>query len=172
MNNRVKNMTYCSVLVVIVVIMSQIKIDLPTLVPITLQTLGIYLIGCLLNPKLSLITTLLYIFMGAIGLPVFSGFGSGLGILFGPTGGYIFSFPLVALIISLIVKQKNNYYIKIIAMIIATSICYFIGTIWFVFYTKINFIDALFICVIPFLIGDTIKVVLAATISSKIKKIN
>ena len=87
----------------ITAILAQIRFTLPSLVPITLQTLGIYLIGLVLKPKIAFISSLIYILMGAIGLPVYSGFSAGLSTILGPTGGYIFSFPITALIISYLV---------------------------------------------------------------------
>lgn len=170
MNSQVKNMTYCALFACMIAIMAQIKIALPGLVPLTLQTLGVYIVGCVLKPKEALLSTIVYIILGAIGLPVFSGFGGGLGFLLGPTGGYIFSFPIVALVISVIVHQKENIYSKTIALCIGTTICYSIGTIWFMYITNNSLLTALSWCVLPFLIGDTIKIVLTIVVCNKIAK--
>lgn len=153
----------------IVALLAQIKIDLPGLVPITLQTLGIYIIACSLTPKLAVITTIVYVIMGSIGLPVFTGFRGDLSSLFGPTGGYIFSFPITSLIISIIINNKNSIIRKIIAMIVGTAVCYLIGTIWFIYVTNNTIITALTVCVIPFIFGDIIKIAIASTLSAKIK---
>ncbi len=169
MNPKVKNMCYCSMFACIVALLAQIKIDLPGLVPITLQTLGIYIIACSLTPKLAVITTIVYVIMGSIGLPVFTGFRGGLSSLLGPTGGYIFSFPITSLIISIIINNKNSIIRKIIAMIVGTAVCYLIGTIWFIYVTNNTIITALTVCVIPFIFGDIIKIAIASTLSAKIK---
>lgn len=153
----------------IISLLAQIKIDLPSLVPITLQTLGIYLAACILKPSLSFYTSLVYVLIGAIGIPVFSGFNGGFGSLLGPSGGYIFSFPIMALVISLIINQKSSTILKITAMIIGTIICYFIGTIWFMYVTKNTLLSALMMCVVPFIPGDLIKIVIASILSNKIK---
>ena len=153
----------------IVALLAQIKIDLPGLVPITLQTLGIYIIACSLTPKLAVITTIVYVIMGSIGLPVFTGFRGGLSSLLGPTGGYIFSFPITSLIISIIINNKNSIIRKIIAMIVGTAVCYLIGTIWFIYVTNNTIITALTVCVIRFIFGDIIKIAIASTLSAKIK---
>ena len=108
MNTKVKNMLYCALFACLIAILAQIQIALPTLVPITLQTLGVYLVSLLLKPKLAFISTLVYVFMGTIGLPVFGGFSGGLASLLGPSGGYIFSFPIMALVIALIVKRNEK----------------------------------------------------------------
>lgn len=153
----------------IISLLAQIKIDLPSLVPITLQTLGIYLTSCILKPKLAFSTSLVYILIGVVGFPVFSGFNSGLSSLLGPSGGYIFSFPITALVISLIVNKKYSTILKITAMLIGTIICYFIGTIWFMYITKNTLFTALMMCVIPFIPGDLIKIIIASILSKKIK---
>ena len=143
MNTKVKNMLYCALFACLIAILAQIQIALPTLVPITLQTLGVYLVSLLLKPKLAFISTLVYVFMGAIGLPVFGGFSGGLASLLGPSGGYIFSFPIMALVIALIVKRNEKLSFKIIALIIGTAVCYLIGTLWFIYVTNTSLIPAL-----------------------------
>lgn len=152
----------------IIAILAQIQIALPSLVPITLQTLGIYLAAMILKPKLAFTSSLIYILMGAIGLPVFAGFSGGIGIILGPTGGYIYSFPIIALIISFL--NKNNYLsTKLLALVIATSVCYGIGTLWFMYISQSSLLSALSLCVIPFIPGDIIKIVAAIILSNKIK---
>lgn len=168
MNPKIKNMIYCSMFACIIAILAQVKIDLPSMVPITLQTLGIYLVSCYLKPKLAFISTIVYLFMGIIGLPVFTGFKGGIGILFGPTGGYIFSFPIMTLIISLIINKNNTLFSKIFAMILGTVICYLLGTLWFIFITDNSFILALSMCVIPFIPGDIFKIGVTLILSKKI----
>ena len=152
-------MIYCSMFACIIAILAQIKIDLPSLVPITLQTLGIYLISCYLKPKLAFISTVVYLFMGIIGLPVFTG----------PTGGYIFSFPIMVSITSLIINKNKTLFFKILAMIIGTIVCYLIGTLWFIFITNNSFVLALSMCVIPFIPGDIFKIAITLILSNKIK---
>lgn len=168
MNPKIKNMIYCSMFACIIAILAQVKINLPSMVPITLQTLGIYLVSCYLKPKLAFISTIVYLFMGIIGLPVFTGFKGGIGILFGPTGGYIFSFPIMTLIISLIINKNNTLFSKMFAMILGTIICYLLGTLWFIFITDNSFILALSMCVIPFIPGDIFKIGVTLILSKKI----
>lgn len=162
-------MLYCSMFACIITLLAQIKIDLPSLVPLTLQTLGIYLVSGLLKPKSAFVTTMVYVLMGVIGLPVFSGFCGGLASLLSPTGGYIFSFPIMALIISLIIINKRSPSIKILAMFIGTTICYLIGSLWFIYITKSTPIYTFTTCVLPFIPGDIIKIITAALLTNKIK---
>lgn len=151
----------------IIAILAQIQIALPSLVPITLQTLGIYLVAMILKPKSAFTSSLIYILMGAIGLPVFAGFSGGIGILLGPTGGYIYSFPIIALIISFL--NNDHLSTKLTALIIATAVCYGIGTLWFMYINQSSLLAALSLCVLPFIPGDLIKIVAAIILSNKIK---
>ena len=146
-------------------IFSQIKIDLPGYVPITLQTFMGCLIALIAPCKVAVSACVVYLLMGAIGLPVFAGFQGGMGSLLGYSGGYIFSFPIMVYVIS---KLKTRVPI-VLACIIGSVICYFIGTLWFMFVTKMNLSASLMMCVVPFIPGDLIKIVLAYCLSKKIK---
>lgn len=170
MNSKVKNMSYCALFACMIAIMAQVKIALPGLVPITLQTLGVYIVGCVQKPKYAFISTFVYIALGAIGLPVFSGATGGLGILAGPTGGYIYSFPFMVLAMAFIVKDRKGIWIKFVALLVGTVICYGIGTAWFMYVTGNSLITALTWCVIPFLIGDFLKFIVTIVVSEKIYK--
>lgn len=169
MNKKVSMMTRCALCTCILCILAQIVITLPTMIPITLQTFGVYLIALSLNPKESFITCLLYVVIGAIGLPVFSGFVGGFGSLLGPAGGYIYSFPIMALVIGIISKvNKKSIPINILACLVGTVVCYSIGTIWFMYVTQNTLVAALTYCVLPFLIGDAVKIGIAVIISRKL----
>lgn len=167
MNNKVKIMCILSMLLCVLIVLAQIKIDIGY-VPITLQTFGVYIIALLLQPKYSFLVTFLYIFMGAIGLPVFSGMSGGLGALLSYNGGYIFSFPIMAIIISLLGYDKSIIQ-KILACIIGTIICYMIGTAWFMYIMKMDLMSSLMMCVIPFLFVDGIKIIISVLLTQKIK---
>ena len=107
--------------------------------------------------------------MGLIGLPVFAGFTGGVGALASYASGYIVGFVFMALSISIIVNIKDSLISKVIACIIGTGICYVFGTVWFMIYTNMALIPSLMMCVVPFLIGDTIKIIVAIIISNKLK---
>ena len=162
---KVKEMCYCAIMACMLAIFSQIKIDLPGYVPITLQTLMVCVIALIASPYVAVVSCLVYLCMGAIGLPVFAGFQGGIASLISYGGGYIFSFPIMAYIISKL-KDKIN---GILACMIGNIICYVIGTCWFLFVTKMTLIPTLMMCVIPFIPGDFIKILLAYCLSKKIK---
>lgn len=145
-------------------------------VPITLQTFAVFLAVGLLGGKLGTISVLVYVLLGAIGVPVFAGFSGGIGVILGTTGGYIVGFIFSALFMWLIEHIfGNKAIISIISMVMGLIICYAVGTIWFmVVYTKntgaIGLGSVLSWCVIPFIIPDIIKIALAFIITNRVKK--
>ncbi len=166
MNSRVKLMCQLSLLLCMVIIMAQIKIDLGY-VPVTLQTLGLYLIALLTKPRHALYVSLCYIMMGAIGLPVFAGFTGGIGALINYSGGYIVAFPVMCFVSSCI-GYDHGLLKKIGGCVLGTLICYIIGTAWFVYLTDMNLVSAIMMCVVPFLPGDALKIAGAVLLSQKI----
>ena len=151
-------------------------ISIPLTVPITLQTFAIFLTVALLGLKNGTITVLVYILLGAIGLPVFSGFKSGAAVLLGPTGGYIIGFLFSAIVVGLILKFfGKSTLVMFISMIIGLIVCYIFGTIWFmIVYMKntgdIGLVSVLSWCVIPFIIPDIIKIILAIILYKPLSK--
>ena len=113
-----------------------------------------------------------YVLLGAVGLPVFSGFRGGLSALAGPTGGYIIGYILCALLAGVIIKysKEKSVPMLVLAAVAGTLICYLFGTIWFVYQQKTTFAAALSLCVFPFLPGDAVKIALDTLIVRKISK--
>lgn len=138
-------------------------ISVPMVIPATLQTLGVFFTLFLLGGKRSFVVFLVYIALGAAGLPVFSGFGSGLGVLFGPTGGFLIGF----LIMSIFVWGRDNSRIWVF---VAMIICYAFGTVWFMVQSGASFVTAFSLCVLPFILPDLVKLILADILAKKIKK--
>ena len=150
-------------------------IALPAAVPFTLQTFAVFLICGLLGGRRGTLAVMLYIFLGAVGLPVFSGFTGGIGHLIGPTGGYIFGFIFTALIMWLIEYMNGRSIPALcVSMIAGLLLCYAIGTEWFVFiYSRVNepvsFGTALGMCVLPYIIPDVCKIALALMLVKRIR---
>lgn len=152
-------------------------ISIPLTVPITLQTMAICLVAGLLGAKRGTITTVIYILLGLVGVPVFASFSSGPAALLSPSGGYIIGFIFTALIVGIVSdKAKGKMLPLIISMVIGILVCYVFGTAWFaVVYAKQNeaaatLKDILGWCVIPFLIPDAIKIVVASILTNRLKK--
>ena len=149
---------------------SAVSIPLPGGVPVTLQTFIIMLAGVILGPKKGMLAVFVYILIGAVGVPVFSGFRGGFAVITGPTGGFIMTFPLITLFSGLGVKGN-----KIIKLSLWTGagviLNYFCGMLWFTFITDHGFRAAFTFCVLPFLPADTVKVMLTIILGRQIKAI-
>ncbi len=139
-------------------------------VPISLTNFAIYLALYLLDWKKGTMSYILYLLLGFVGLPVFSGFTAGLGKLAGPTGGYIVGFLPMAVIAGIVIDKFNHRWIQIAGMIIGTAICYAFGTAWFCIQANYTVSAALAVCVIPFIPADLIKMVVAMIIGPEIRK--
>lgn len=157
-----------------------------TPVPINLATLGVFLTGGILGKKYGSISLIVYILLGAVGVPVFAGFKGGLGVLAGPTGGYIIGYLAAAFLTGLLVelvftktgtdsgqrsaKSSTSRFIGIIlAMITGLTACYALGTAWFMISTGTGLGAALISCVIPFLPGDAAKIIVGALLVQKLR---
>lgn len=162
-------LTRCALCTALIAICSWISI--PATVPFTLQTFAVFLTCDLLGGP-AIISVLLYLLLGAIGLPVFAGFSGGLGTLLGATGGYILGFVAISLLMTLWKKALNGR-LQIVGMVLGLAICYLFGTVWFVrVYANngnaISFATALSWCVIPYIIPDLLKIALARLIGSRV----
>lgn len=138
-------------------------------VPVSFTNFAIYLSVYLLGWKMGTVSYILYILIGAMGLPVFSGFSGGLGKLFGPTGGYIIGFIPMAIIAGLVVEKYENRILQFTAMVVGTCISYVIATAWFCVVMNSGVAAALGICVLPFIPGDIAKMVIAITGGSTLR---
>ena len=151
-------------------------ISLPAAVPYTLQTFAVFCTLLLLGGRNGSLAIGVYILLGAAGLPVFSGFRGGIGVLLGTTGGYIAGFLLTALVYRLSEKLPDHRLpVRIAALLVGLLVCYAFGTAWFmVVYTRsksaITLGSALTLCVLPFVLPDLLKLALAVTVSERMKK--
>lgn len=174
-NSKIKDIVFIGISAALIAVCSWISIPLPT-VPITLQTMGVCLIAGLFGLKRGTLATAVYIALGALGVPVFSGFTGGVGIILGQTGGYIIGFIFTALIVGLASdKFKGRLLPLILSMVIGILVCYAFGTVWFaVVYAKSNepasLLTILGWCVFPFLLPDAVKIAVAAVLANRLKK--
>ncbi|MCI8453786.1 MAG: biotin transporter BioY [Lachnospiraceae bacterium] len=165
-------MTVTALMTAITCVIGPIALPIPVSpVPISLTNLVIYFMAYVLGTKLSLISVLIYLLLGAAGLPVFSGFASGLGKLAGPTGGYLVGFIFLAWLAGFFVERfPGRRSMHAIGMVIGTAICYLFGTVWLTGQLHITFVAGLGVGVLPYLPGDTAKIILALVIGPKIRK--
>lgn len=161
-----KELTIAAVLTAITCVLAPMSIPIGP-VPISLGVFCIFIVGAMLPPHLAVMSALVYIILGAVGVPVFTNFEGGLQKLAGPTGGFIAAYPFMALIIalSIVIFKRKNILSVAAGMIIALIVCYAFGTIWFVISMNSTVKHALLVCVTPFIIGDLIKLVCATALS-------
>lgn len=170
---KAKNMALCGLFTAVLAICAWISIPVGDSV-ITLQTFGIFLTLGLLGGKRGTITLLVYLLLGAVGAPVFSGFRGGLGALLGTTGGYIFGFMLTSLVYWLIVSFNDTPVTRLIAMVVGLLLCYSCGSYWYMTRylssDSLTFSLVLLKCVVPFLLPDAVKLSLAWILTGKLKR--
>ena len=144
--------------------------------PITLQTFALFLTLELLGGKYGSLVCLVYLLLGAVGLPVFSGFRGGFGTLLGATGGYLWGFLLCALLYWLITGLfGKSFPIRLTAHLSGLLLCYALGTFWFheVYLqagSALSFGFVILKCVVPFVLPDLLKLFLALALSKKLKR--
>jgi len=166
----IKGIVYASLFGALTAAGAFIVIPVPP-VPITAQTFFLNTAAVLLGGSLGALSQFIYVMLGVVGIPVFSGGKAGIGVIFGPTGGYLLGFIIAAFIIGKIAGAKRGAGIfwHIFAMLVGMVIIYSLGIMQLALVAKISFKKALAIGVLPFIPGDIIKILLAAIISSRLK---
>lgn len=171
-HSKTYDLVYIALFAVLIAICAWISV--PTTVPFTLQTFGIFLTVGLLGGKRGSMAVLVYILLGAAGIPVFSGFTGGIGRLLGNTGGYIVGFLASALVMWALEKvMGRKTWALAVQMVLGLIACYAIGTVWFmVVYSgttgAVGLMTVLGWCVIPFIIPDLIKIALAMVLTKRL----
>ena len=172
---RVVDLAYMAICAALIAICAWITI--PAAVPFTLQIFGVFCVLGLLGGKRGTIAILVYLLLGAVGLPVFSGFNGGIGALLGTTGGYLISYIFVGVIYWAAEKLLGTKLaVRITAMVLGLLVCYAFGTAWFmtVYARKSGAIPlgtALGWCVFPFILPDLVKMGLAILVSDRVRKV-
>ncbi|HHY98083.1 MAG TPA: biotin transporter BioY [Firmicutes bacterium] len=182
-NDRVREMIIAALFAAVIVVLSQISVAIPVSpVPITGQMLGVFLAGGILGSRLGSLSLLIYVLLGAIGLPVFAGAHGGITVLVGPTGGYIWGFILGSYVLGSIVKRcsptgdtpgarKVAYISTALGMLACLAIVYLIGTIQLAIVVGIGLMRALVIGVLPFIPLDIAKLLIATVLSVSVRGI-
>ena len=168
-HNMVRDLCYIALFATLIIVCSQFEIPLPGGVPMTLQTLIIPIAGIVLGARRGTIATIVYLLLGAVGLPVFAGFSGGISKLAGMTGGFLLSFPIMAWCAGMFSK-KNDYIMTAIGLVVGAAANYAVGSIMFMALTKMDLAGTLAACVIPFIPTAIIKIVLAEILGLLLKK--
>ena len=170
---RTRDLTYIALFAVLMAVCAWITI--PMTVPFTLQIFAVFAALATLGGRRGTYAVAVYLLLGAVGLPVGAGFQGGLGWLLGTTGGYIAGFLCIALIYWLITaKLGESLPVKAVACVLGLLVCYVFGTIWFMaVYARstgpVGIMTALGWCVFPYVVPDLLKLVLAVTLSQRVK---
>lgn len=171
---KTKDMVLCAVFSALICIFSVMTIPIGV-VPISMAVFGILLTSIILGWKKAAISVLVFILLGTVGIPVFAGFKSGVGVLLGPTGGYIWSFIFVAITVGALTSKLHTNKVAALAVILGASligviVCYTFGTIQFMIVSKNDLIKSLSLCVYPFIVVDILKCVGATLIGYAVRK--
>ena len=174
MHTKVKNLCYIALFAALIAVCTWITV--PGAVPFTMQTFAVMAAVGLLGMRRGLASVALYLALGCVGLPVFSGFSGGVSHLIGPTGGYIVGFAAMAAVYGLTVHfAGESRKAKILGMVLGLIACYAFGTVWFVLVYSaqkgaVSVFSALSWCVFPYILPDLVKMALAFLLSERVAK--
>ncbi len=168
------DMAYIAVFAVLMAICSWISI--PTVIPFTLQTFAVFLAVCVLGGKRGTLSVIIFVLLGAVGVPVFAGFSGGPHVIMGNTGGYIIGFIFAGLLMWLMERLfGRKIWVQAVSMLLGMVTYYVFGTIWFmIVYMRttgpVGVSAVLGWCVIPFIIPDLVKAALALFLGTTLRK--
>ena len=167
---RTKQMVLIALMTAVTCVLGPLSIPLPfSPVPISLTNFAIFLAIFILGMKNGTISFIIYLLLGAVGVPVFSSFRGGLQVLAGPTGGYLIGFIFLALIMGFALDHFDRKLVPtIIGMIIGMAVCYAFGTVWLAKLLSLSFKEGLMMGVIPYLAGDAAKIIIATIVGPKL----
>ena len=182
-NLTIKRIVSISLMTAVICAISPFAITLPiSPVPISLSTFAIYLAIIILGGRDALISVALYVMLGFVGLPVFTGFTGGAGKIMGPTGGYIIGYMFLAIIEGAFddAAYKNRSYDekdtsttnikKFLGMLLGTGVLYIFGSLWLAKQANMSLIAAFSVGIFPFVVGDVVKMLFALFIGTRIRR--
>ena len=167
----VKTMALVAIMAAVCCVLGPIAVPIGP-IPVSLSLIAIYLSAYALGAKKGTLAVLIYILLGAVGLPVFSGAEGGIAKLIGPTGGYIIGFIFTCFISGWFIEhfQVKQFYFQIAGMLLGLVICYIFGTAWFMLVTANDLGKSLTLCIYPFIPFDIAKIVICVLLGNAIRK--
>ncbi|MCI8291932.1 MAG: biotin transporter BioY [Hespellia sp.] len=171
-HKRTAELTLIGLMTAVICVLGPFSIPIPfSPVPISLTNFAIYITVYVLGTRRGVISYLLYLLIGFVGLPVFSAFTSGPAKLLGPTGGYLIGFIFMTLISGFFIERWQAKAVpSLIGMVLGTMICYLFGTLWLAYQAGLSFYTALCAGVLPFILGDLLKILLSMMIGPQLQK--
>lgn len=139
-------------------------------VPISLATLMLYISVYILGTRNAVISCGIYLLIGLVGIPVFSGFTGGIGKVLGPTGGYLIGYLFLVFISGWFVEKWSGRVMQGIGMALGTAVCYFFGSMWLASQAGMEFVAAIAVGVIPFIPGDVVKLFVGVISGNAIRR--
>jgi len=165
-----KHMVIIAFLAAILCIVAPFSIPVGA-VPVSLMTLIIYIMCYIVPGRIAFAAYTVYFLLGLVGLPVFSGFSGGIGKLAGPTGGYLLGAFFLIPICGFTLKDTAEHKMRnFLGMLFATIVMYSIGIIWFMLILSCNFYHAFTVCVLPFVLIDIAKILLAVCLGPMLQR--
>lgn len=169
-NDNIRKMVFASLFAAMMAVGAYIKIPVPVSpVPITLQTFFILLAGAILGARWGTISVIVYLLLGIAGLPVFSGGSSGLGMFFGPTGGYLIGFIFGAFIIGFLCDRygRDKVHLNMLFMLAGLFAIYLFGVLQLMNVASLSFPEAIALGLIPYIPGAILKIIASSVIASR-----
>lgn len=151
-------------------------LTVPAVIPFTLQTFGVFFVLCFLGGARGTAAVAVYLALGMVGLPVFSGFRGGIAAILGPTGGYIIGFLAAALVywLGTVLWRRHAHAVwwQALLCVLGLAVCYLLGTVWFiyVYHAVDSWGKALLLTVVPYLLPDALKIALALLVAKALRK--
>ena len=169
-----RRLVFCALFTALIAVFSQLQLPIGP-VPVSLATLGVMLCGLLLGWRFGALAVGAYILLGAVGVPVFAGFRGGIGVIAGPTGGFLIGYMPLAAICGLgMLFAAKKLWIRAVSLtalcIAGTAVLYAIGTAWFCAVTGSTLTAAIAVCVLPFLPGDALKIAACIILTLSLKR--
>ncbi len=168
----IKTITLIGLMASLLCILGPLSIPLPfSPVPLSLTNLAVFITIYVLGMKKGTVSYLIYLLLGAAGLPIFSGFTGGLGKLLGPTGGYLFGFVFMAFICGYFIDRWfQKWYLCLVGLLIGTAGCNLLGTLWLAYQNSMSLPAALMVGVIPFILNDLMKIAISLILGPVLRK--
>ena len=174
---KTKKLVLCAVCAAITCVLAPIAVPIAGMVPVTLATFAVMLSGVLLGGRLGALSQLVYLVIGAVGVPVCAGYTPALPRLLGPTGGYLVGYIPLAFLCGAVYSRWGRcsrgirkYSVIAVGAVIGTIVLYGFGTAWFCILNHTGVLSALGVCVVPFLLGDALKIAAVTLLAPQLEK--